>query len=309
MYIGNFPPSFSYESHRTIFNYAIQDILVDILKQNKDKLVDSHGVKILKFTKESYIIYTAAAIEDNMFDSKNNTLNLESYNMALGYSLQNGGVFAMFNGCNPLELATDLSKKTGISVDFIMNTYKNSILELEDESKIKEGQMLSTLIPKLYKLAKDTHQIKNDDEKNNLKSYCDCDFRIYTYHDRFMISCSASANMYLIDFNDAGFIVYGHSNSYGKEIEQDTNPDFEWDDAEYEPYFIKHLDKNMIIMEVVGNEIKVQNSLVSMLRTIVQFIAEEEKLIDIVVNPNDDEDLIIVVNPNDDEDLIIETRP
>lgn len=297
MYIDNFPPSFHYDNHRTIFNYAIQDIIVDILKKNKDKLIDANGVKVLKFSSEDYVVYTNKSLPDTIFDDRNNTLNLESYKMAIGYSLKNGGVFAMLNGSNPLELATDLSKHTGISIDSIMNTYKNSILNLDDESKSEDGKMLSNLIPKLYKIAQDTNQIKNDNEKKTLKGYCDCDFEIYTYHDRFMISCSASANMYLIDFNDTGFIVYGHSNSYGKEIEEDTNPDFEWDTAEYEPYFIKHLNKNMIIMEVVGNEIKVQSSLIPMLTTIVEFIAEEEKLIAKVVNPIDDEDLVIEIRP------------
>lgn len=82
--------------------------------------------------------------------------------------------------------------------------------------------------------------------------------------------------MYLVDFKENGFVVYGHSNSYGKEIEDATNPDFEWDTAEFEPYYLKYLNDNMIIMEVKNNEINVHNSLVAMLTTIVEHIAAEE---------------------------------
>ena len=84
--------------------------------------------------------------------------------------------------------------------------------------------------------------------------------------------------MYLVDFKEDGFVVYGHSNSYGKEIEDATNSGFEWDTAEFEPYYLKYLNDNMIIMEVKNNEINVQNSLVYMLTTIIEHIAEEENI-------------------------------
>ena len=279
MFIDDFPPSFKYENHRTIFNYAVKNILADVLSQNKDKLIDEKGVKILKFDSKSYIVYTNSSLTDDIFDRDNKLSDLISYNMMVGYSLKNSGIYAMLDGCNALELAQDLSKHTGISVDVIMNTYKENIMKLDDEYKIEDGNTLALLIPKLYQLAKDTSQVKSDENYRSLKGYCDDDFNIYTYHDKFMISCSASANMYFIDFKENGFVIYGHSNSYGKEMEEELNPEFEWDTAEYEPYYFKYLNEHMIIMEVIDNEVKVQNTLVSMLCTIVDYIAEKEKLI------------------------------
>lgn len=280
MYISNFPPSFKYEDHQTVFNHAVQEIIVDVLRKNKEKLVTVNEIKVLPFSKESYIVYTGEVSSDDvLYDKRNNTLNLPAFTRALALSLRSGGVFAFLNGINPLELANDLATHTGLSVSYIMDTYKANILALEDDCKDESGALLTRLIPKLYKLAIDTQQIKSDsDEDERLKGYCDCDFNIYTYHDKFMISCSASANMYLVEFNDKGFVVYGHSNSYGKEIEQEFDTEFEWDTAEYEPYYLKHLSHDMIIMEVIDGEVKVQNTLVDMLRSIVEFIADEEKI-------------------------------
>lgn len=280
MYISNFPPSFKYEDHQTVFNHAVQGIIVDVLKKNKDKLVDINEIKVLPFSKESYIVYTSeVSSDDGLYDPRNNTLNLPAFTRSVALSVRSGGVFAFLDGVNPLELANDLAKHTGLSVSYIMDTYKTNILALEDECKDESGSIVAQLIPKLYKLAVDTHQIKSDSDGNDrLKDYCDCDFRIYTYHEKFMISCSASANMYLVEFNDHGFVVYGHSNSYGKEIEQDIDENFEWDTAEYEPYYLKHLSHDMIIMEVIDGEVKVQNTLVDMLRSIVEFIAKEENI-------------------------------
>lgn len=200
--------------------------------------------------------------------------------MAVGNALKNSGVFAILDGYNALELAEDLAKKSGISLDYIMDIYKKNINEMDDECKDDNAKSLAVLIPELYKLAIKTNQIKFDveeePEKSRLKGYCDSDFYIYTYKDKFFIACYASANMYLVDFKENGFVVYGHSNSYGKEIEDATNPDFEWDTAEFEPYYLKYLNDNMIIMEVKNNEINVHNSLVAMLTTIVEHIAAEE---------------------------------
>lgn len=301
MYLDNFPPSFAYNNHRVIFNYAVLDILVEVLRSNKDKLVEFCGVKHLKFNEDSYIVYVDQNTKEDILEKKNHP-NVNNYHMAVGWALKNSGVFTMLDGCNALELATDLAKHSGLSVDYIMDNYKKNIIKMDDESKDEDGVIVSTLIPKLYELAKSTNQVKLDGDdgwliEDNIKKYCDCDFSIYNYHNHFFIFCSASANMYLVDFKDDGFVLYGHSADYGKEIEEATNPDFEWDTAEFEPYYLKHLNDNMIIMEVKNNVVTVQNSLVDMLKTIVEYIAKEEKLVDIIVHPSDDEDLIIERRP------------
>lgn len=282
MYLDNFPPSFAYNNHRVIFNYAIKNILLNILDTKKEDIIEFSGVKHLKFSQKSYIVNIIQETKDDIFE-KNNYPNVDNYHMAVGWALKNSGVFTMLDGCNALELAEDLAKHTGLSIDYIMDTYKKNINAMNDESKNENAKSLATLIPKLYDLAIKTNQIKFDgneeySEKDNIKGYCDSDFYIYTYNDKFFIVCYASANMYLVDFKKDGFVVYGHSNSYGKEIEDATNPEFEWDTAEFEPYYLKYLNDNMIIMEVKNNEINVQNSLVSMLTTIVEHIAEKENL-------------------------------
>lgn len=279
MYIDNFPPLFSYDEHRVIFNYAIKDILFHILEHKKEELIEHNGVSYLKFNEKSYIVSIDSETKADIFDKKN-IPNLNNYHMAVGNALKNSGVFAILDGYNALELSEDLAKNSGISLDYIMDIYKKNINEMDDESKDENAKSLAVLIPELYKLAIKTNQIKFDveeePEKSRLKGYCDSDFYIYTYKDKFFIACYASANMYLVDFKENGFVVYGHSNSYGKEIEDATNPDFEWDTAEFEPYYLKYLNDNMIIMEVKNNEINVHNSLVAMLTTIVEHIAAEE---------------------------------
>lgn len=282
MYLDNFPPSFAYNNHRVIFNYAVLDILVEVLRSNKDKLIEFSGVKHLKFNEDSYIVYIDQNTKEDIFERKNHP-NVNNYHMAVGWALKNSSVFTMLDGCNALELAEDLAKHSGLSVDYIMETYKKNVIAMVDETKDNAAKSVASIVPKLYELAKSTNQIKNygDDGwliDDNLKSYCDSDFYIYTYNDIFFIACYASANMYVVNFKDDGFVIYGHSNSYGKEIEQATNPEFEWDTAEFEPYYLKYLNDNMIIMEVKNNEIIIQNSLVDMLRSIVEFIAEEEKI-------------------------------
>ena len=279
MYIDNFPPLFSYDEHRVIFNYAIKDILFHILEHKKEELIEHNGVSYLKFNEKSYIVSIDSETKADIFDKKN-IPNLNNYHMAVGNALKNSGVFAILDGYNALELSEDLAKNSGISLDYIMDIYKKNINEMDDESKDENAKSLAALIPELYKLAIKTNQIKFDveevPEKRRLKGYCDSDFYIYTYKDKFFIACYASANMYLVDFKENGFVVYGHSNSYGKEIEDATTPDFEWDTAEFEPYYLKYLNDNMIIMEVKNNEINVHNSLVAMLTTIVEHIAAEE---------------------------------
>lgn len=282
MYLDNFPPSFAYNNHRVIFNYAVLDILVEVLRSNKDKLIEFSGVKHLKFNEDSYIVYIDQNTKEDIFERKNHP-NVNNYHMTVGWALKNSGVFTMLDGCNALELAEDLAKQTGLSLDYIMDSYKKNINKMDDESKDENAKRLSTLIPKLYEFAKEKGQIKRDGddgylEDENLKGYCDSNFYLYTYNDKFFIVCYASANMYLVDFKEDGFVVYGHSNSYGKKIENATNPEFEWDTAEFEPYYLKYLNDNMIIMEVKNNEINVQNSLVSMLTTIVEHIAEKENI-------------------------------
>jgi hypothetical protein len=282
MYLDNFPPSFAYNNHRVIFNYAVLDILVEVLRSNKYKLIEFSGVKHLKFNEDSYIVYIDQNTKEDIFERKNHP-NVNNYHMAVGWALKNSGVFTMLDGCNALELAEDLAKQTGLSLDYIMDTYKKNINKMDDESKDENAKSLSTLIPKLYELAKEKGQIKRDGddgylEDESLKGYCDSKFYIYTYNDKFFIVCYASANMYLVDFKEDGFVIYGHSNSYGKKIEEATNPEFEWDEGEFEPYYLKYLNDNMIIMEVKNNEINVQNSLVSMLTTIVEHIAEKENI-------------------------------
>lgn len=279
MYIDNFPPLFSYDEHRVIFNYAIKDILFHILEHKKEELIEHNGVSYLKFNEKSYIVSIDSETKADILDKKN-IPNLNNYHMAVGNALKNSGVFAILDGYNALELSEDLAKNSGISLDYIMDIYKKNINEMDDESKDENAKSLAALIPELYKFAIKTNQIKFDveeePEKSRLKGYCDSDFYIYTYKDKFFIACYASANMYLVDFKENGFVVYGHSNSYGKEIEDATNPDFEWDTAEFEPYYLKYLNDNMIIMEVKNNEINVHNSLVAMLTTIVEHIAAEE---------------------------------
>lgn len=279
MRIYNFSPSFSYDNYYVIFNYAIQEIILQILDNKKEELIEHDGVSYLKFNEKSYIVTINSEIKNDFFEKKQ-TPNVKNYHMAVGYALKNNGVFAILDGNNALELAEDLSKNTGISLDYIMDTYKKNINEMDDECKDDNAKSLAVLIPELYKLATKTNQIKFDveeePEKNRLKEYCDSDFYVYTYNDKFFIACYASANMYLVDFKEDGFVVYGHSNSYGKEIEDATNPDFEWDTAEFEPYYLKYLNDNMIIMEVKNNEINVHNSLLAMLTTIVEHIAAKE---------------------------------
>ena len=282
MYLDNFPPMFAYDSHRVIFNYAVKDILFEIMDSRKAELIEFSGVKHLKFSQKSYIVNIDPETKADIFEKKNYP-NVDNYHMAVGWALKNGGVFIMLDGCNALELAEDLAKHSGLSLDYIMDTYKKNINKMDDESKDENAKILTSLIPKLYDLAIKTNQIKvdrdeEDPEKDSIKGYCDSDFYIYTYNDKFFIVCYASANMYLVDFKEDGFVVYGHSNSYGKEIEDATNPEFEWDTAEFEPYYLKYLNDHMIIMEVKNNEINVQNSLVPMLTTIVEHIAEEENI-------------------------------
>lgn len=281
MTIFNFPPSFS-DNHATVFNYVIQDILVDILRKNKDKFIDIDGIKILEFTKKAYIVYTSK-VEDPaiLYNPKHKQSDLCSLGMIIARSRQSGGVHAMLGGGNPVELATVLSEHSGVSVDTIMDTYRKGILALEDDIKDEDGLLVAHLIPKLHKLAVDTKRVKKDsDTYGKIKRYCDDDWAIYTYNDTFMISCSASANIYSVEFTANGFIVYGHSDCYGKDIELSLDPNFDWDNSSYEPYFLKHLSPNMIIMEVVDGEVKVQNTLLDMLKTIVKHIAQKEKLID-----------------------------
>lgn len=282
MYLDNFSPMFAYDSHRVIFNYAVKDILFEIMDSRKAALIEFSGVKHLKFSQKSYIVNIDPETKADIFEKKNYP-NVDNYHMAVGWALKNGGVFTMLDGCNALELAEDLAKHSGLSLDYIMDTYKKNINKMDDESKDENAKILTSLIPKLYDLAIKTNQIKvdrdeEDPEKDSIKGYCDSDFYIYTYNDKFFIVCYASANMYLVDFKENGFVVYGHSNSYGKEIEDATNPEFEWDTAEFEPYYLKYLNDHMIIMEVKNNEINVQNSLVAMLTTIVEHIAEEENI-------------------------------
>ena len=283
MYLDNFPPSFAYNNHRVIFNYAVKDILFDILDSKKEELIEFSGVDHLKFSQSSYIVAIDQDTKADIFE-KRNFPNVDNYHMSVGWALKNSGIFTMLDGCNALELAEDLAKHSGLSIDYIMNTYKKNVIAMTDETKDEAAKIVATIVPKLYELAQSTNQIKTlgDDGfmvDEHLKSYCDCDFYIYTYNDIFFITCYASANMYVVDFKDDGFVIYGHSNRYGKEIEQATNPDFEWDEAEFEPYYLKHLTDHMIIMEVKNNVVTVQNSLVEMLSSIVEYIANEEKLV------------------------------
>ncbi len=277
MFIDNSPPSLAYDNNETIFNYCVQNVLVDILRKNKENLIDINGVKVLVFNEETYIVYVNHSLEKLDFEKGSNSLKIKNYNRVVAKALQSGGVYSMLSGLNALEKAQSLSEVSGLSVDYIMNEYNSRISLIEDQNEVLN--FLANSIPKLYDLAIKTKQVKTDESDNdNIKKYCDCDFSIYTYNNKFMISCVASANLYHVDFTDKGFKVYGHSNDYGKVLEEKNNPEFDWDNAEFEPYYLKYLNENMLIMTVEAGNACLKNSLVEMLNSIVEYIIEEENL-------------------------------
>lgn len=278
MYIDNLPPSFAYNNHLVIFNYAVKDILLDIIESKKNEIIEFNGVDHLKFNTNSYIVGIDPETKNDIFNEEK-IPNLNNYHMALGWALKNSGVFIILDGFNALELSESLAYYSGLSLDYIITTYKNNVRLLEDDTKDEAGKIVASLVTKLYKLAKSTNKFKTIGDvdltiNQNLKGYCD----FYIYKDRFFISCYASETMYLVDFRDNGFVIYGHSNDYGKKIEKTKNPEFDSDMAEFEPFYLKYLNNNMIIMEVKNNIITVQDSLVQMLKTIVKCIEKEEKI-------------------------------
>ena len=109
MYLDNFPPSFAYNNHRVIFNYAVKKILFDIINSKKEELIEFNGVKHLKFNETSYIVNIDPETKADIFENKNIPY-LDNYHMSVGWALKNSGVFTMLNGCNALELAEDLAK-------------------------------------------------------------------------------------------------------------------------------------------------------------------------------------------------------
>lgn len=136
MYIDNFPPLFSYDEHRVIFNYAIKDILFHILEHKKEELIEHNGVSYLKFNEKSYIVSIDSETKADIFDKKN-IPNLNNYHMAVGNALKNSGVFAILDGYNALELSEDLTKNSGISLDYIMDIYKKILMKWMMKARMK----------------------------------------------------------------------------------------------------------------------------------------------------------------------------
>lgn len=96
-------PSFTYDNHQIIFNYCIQNILIEVINKNKEKLIDVNGIKVLVFNKDSFIVYLSPDLNRSVFDNLSNDLNINNYSFAVYQAINNDGVFLRINGMNPLK--------------------------------------------------------------------------------------------------------------------------------------------------------------------------------------------------------------
>lgn len=274
MRIYSFQPSL-YDNPLVIFNYCIQSLLKEVFIKNRERIQEFDNFEVLDFERDLMIVNVTKDIID-LEDNKSQNYLSELYRAS-----SNNGVFANIRGNNSFSYAETLSKYTDYSVDYIFKIYKENFSIFEDDQKLKYEKELSLLIPKLYDFSIKNKQFKKDDNAE-LKGYCDLDFYSYIYNDVFMIACYASATMYAIKFTENGFKVYGENNDYGKEIELNRDPEFDWDNTNFEDYFLKHLNENMLIFEVNSNKPTSYNELISMFHNIVNFICKEEKIIEVV---------------------------
>lgn len=272
MQIYSFQPSL-YDNPLVIFNFCIQSLLKEVFIKNRERIQEFDKFEVLDFGRDLVIVN----ITKDIVDLREN--KYQSYLSELYRASSNNGVFANIRGNNSFSYVETLSKYTDYSVDDIFKIYKENFSIFEDDQKSKFEKELSSLIPKLYELSIKNKQFKKGDN-SKLKGYCDSDFCSYIYNDVFMIACYASATMYAIKFTENGFKVYGQNNDYGKEIELSKDSEFDWDNTNFEDYFLKYLNENMLILEVNRNDSASYNELILMFHNIVNFICKEEKIIE-----------------------------
>lgn len=270
MKVLNIQPSF-YDGSLAIFNYCTQEVLKNLFI-SKSNITSYDEFEVLDFGEELSIV----RITKESIDLDN--IKNKQYVSELYKALSNDGVFAKIQGNNAFSYIEILSKYAHCNTDNVFKVYKDNFHDLEDEKKQDYEKDIVSLIPKLHCLSIENKQFKTGDENDNLKDYCDSDFYSYIYNDIFMFACYASATMYAIKFTENGFKVYGQNNDYGKELELSKDSDFDWDGTNFEDYYLKHLNENMLIFEFNGNETVSYNELISMFHNIISFVAKEEGL-------------------------------
>ncbi len=277
MYLVN--PSF-FDNALTIFNCIASNLIKDIIKVNQSRVMHYTYFDVYYFDRDFYIVQITDP--DITLQTLMSTNESNNYMYALGSAFKNDGIFANIVGHNVFYFATIIAKYTNFSVENVLTAVQNGMNAIDDPRKEKYEKDLKLMIPKLYQFAVDHKQVKNmeDDYHSNLKGYCDSDFYIYMYDNKFMIACYASATMYMVEFTPTGFVVYGENNDYGKELEELNNPDFDWDTADFEPYFFKYLHDGMIIFEVDGDKAVAKNPIIDMFYNIVEYILDDEKLME-----------------------------
>lgn len=270
-------PTF-FDNALVMFNYTARSVIQEIIQNNQSRAMHYPNFDVYYFDRDFLIVqikntdisfYTL--MEDNVS---------QPYLYELGQAYKNEGTFAKILGHNVFVFAQTIAKYTDFSVESVLLASQTGMNDITDETKTEFESNLPLMIPKLQQLVIDRKQMKDIDDDNNskLKGYCDLDFYAYMYDNKLMIACYASATMYMVEFTADGFVIYGENNSYGKELEEITNPEFEWDTAEFEPYFLKYLNKGMVIFEFSNGKGVVKNPIMYMFHSIVEYILVEENL-------------------------------
>ncbi len=295
-------PAFICGNTLDFFNYVMRDFILEMFEKNKDKVKSYDEFEVLKLDKHEHIVKIKK-------ESKTRISQLEcadNYIAALHRAQSNEGIYAQLQGHYAFAYAERLADFFKVKQSDILAVYKDFVSQEDDEEMNEYASELAAFIPKLHQFVIDKKRIKKDINsskiKQRIKGYCDLDFYTYLYDNKLIVACYASATMYAIDFTSDGYVVYGERNDYGKEIEQKLDKKYDWDNEEYEPSFLKHLNSDLIIMTETNGEIVVYNEMVRHLHLIVEYIGIAEKLWVKVEDKNDsgDDDYIITIERRPD---------
>lgn len=277
MRIDTFPASICSNSLE-FFNYVMKDFIIDLFNRNQSRVESYEEFEVLKLSEHEHIVKITK--ESNTRISKIECPS--TYLSALHKAQGNGGIYLKLHGHYAFAYAESLSEYFDVTKEEVLKIYKEFVSQDDDEEMQEYASNLSTYIPKLHDFVIKKKRIKksidSDKIKDIKKGYCDLDFYTYMYDNKLIVVCYASATMYAVEFNESGFVVYGERNDYGKEIEQKLDENYDWDNEEYEPSFLKHLTPSLEIMRVENDQVIILNEMVQHLHLIVEYIGVEEKL-------------------------------
>lgn len=266
--IYNFDADFSSSNIET-FNHFTQKIISEIFSSNIELAKVFVGYSVIYFDDEFKIV--------KITDPDFNIINVmdeipEEYLRALSKARDNNGIFAEINGLLSFDFAEKIVEYSKFTRIQIIEEYRKNIMKLNDDIKEEIENDIPKYVEAIKIFVANNNQVK--DERNlDLKGFCDLDFYAYNYKNKLFCTCYASATMYMIDFNDTGFVVYGQANDYGKVIESEMDAEFCWDsEPNFERLFLKHLSEDFIVYRKDNEKSLVLNTMMKTLHGLLKYI-------------------------------------